>query len=212
MLSLGERTPHENQRSSVRASLGLRDAAIIWPLFQQGSDVKDLRPQARLSRQTVSASVGSRGQLFFFFFFVFFVSDLTSTRKCVLCSFHRRLKHQHCVCSYVTEWQLLWRKWSCASGHLCLWQEKKSLHKVLILISTFLFFTFIGRSCQSLLSILSFKTLKHQIWSVCTYILLRVWKHPKALIRLPISLLQQRGKVSSTHQYKGKKKNLNKLK
>lgn len=34
---------------------------------------------------------------------------------------------------------------------------KKSLHKVLILISTFLFFTFIGRSCQSLLSILSSK-------------------------------------------------------
>lgn len=87
----------------------------------------------------------------------FCVSDLTSTRKFVLCSFHRRLKHQHCVCSYVTEWQLLWRKWSCASGRLCLWQEKKSLHKVLILISTFLFFTFIGRSCQSLLSILSSK-------------------------------------------------------
>lgn len=127
--ALGKGLLIENQRSSVRASLRIRDAAIIWPLFQQSCDVKDLRPQARLSRQTVSASVGSRGQLFFFFFF-FFVSDLTSTRKCVLCSFHRRLKHQHCVCSYVTEWQLLWRTWSCASGHLCLWQEKKSLHKV----------------------------------------------------------------------------------
>lgn len=70
--ALGKGLLIENQRSSVRASLGIRDAAIIWPLFQQGCDVKDLRPQARLSRQTVSASVGSRGQPFFFFFFVFF--------------------------------------------------------------------------------------------------------------------------------------------
>lgn len=69
--ALGKGLLIENQRSSVRASLGIRDAAIIWALFQQGCDVKDLRPQARLSRQTVSASVGSRGQLFFFFFFVF---------------------------------------------------------------------------------------------------------------------------------------------
>lgn len=90
---------------------------------------------------------------FFFFKFLFFVSNLTSTRKFILCPFHRHLKHQHCIYSYVTEWQLLWRKWSHAFRP-SLPLAGQITQQNMILISTFLFFTFIGRSCQSLLPIL----------------------------------------------------------
>lgn len=125
--ALGKGLLIENQRSSVRATLQIRDAAIIWPSSSKAVmwrtwGLRLAFPDRQYLLVWVQeASFSSSSS--------FFVSDLTSTRKCVLCSFHRRWKHQHCVCSYVTEWQLLWRTWSCASGHLCLWQEKNHFTK-----------------------------------------------------------------------------------
>lgn len=64
-------------------------------------------------RQYLLVWVQKAGCFFFFIFFFCQWSDIY--KKFILCSFHRHLK-EHCVYSYVTEWQLLSRKWSHASG------------------------------------------------------------------------------------------------
>lgn len=155
--ALGKGLLIENQRSSVRASLGIRDAAITWPLFQQGCGVKDLRPRARLSRQTVSASVGSEASL---------SSSSSSLFLCQWSDIYKEMRPMFLSQAFETSaLRMLLCNWvtvalkemvMCIRPSLPL-AGKKSLHKVLILISTFLFFTVIGRSCQSLLSILSSK-------------------------------------------------------
>lgn len=106
--ALGKGLLIKNQGSSARASSEIREAdrnlaPLPVKLWCEGPG-----PQVSLSRETVSASVGSRGWLFLLLLFC-------QWRKLILCPFHRQLR-QHCACSYVTEWQLLWRKWSHASG------------------------------------------------------------------------------------------------